>query len=94
LRFVGRALLVLLVWSLALVALLRSVEMVIEHQRTSARVAALRQQYEEQLRDYADLLAEGEHIVNDEEYQVKLLKERLGYAQPDETPIIVLPEED
>jgi hypothetical protein len=61
-----------------------------EHQRLSREVRSLQQDYAENLDAYAAQLAENERIASDEERQVELLKERFGYTEPDETPIIIL----
>jgi len=89
-RAIVRVSLFLLIWSMAVVVARQALDQVWEHQRLSREVHSLQQDYAQHLDDYAEQLAENERIANDEERQVELLKQRFGYTEPDETPIIIL----
>lgn len=78
------------VWVLAVVVAIQAVGQVLEHRQLAREVETLEQDYAQQLDTYAGQLAENELISNDEETQVELLKQRFGYTEPDETPIIIL----
>jgi hypothetical protein len=86
-----RAALLLAVWGLACVQVYRAAASTIEHRRLSSEVASMQADYEEQMADYSKLLAESHLIRTDKPTQINLLKKKLGYTEPDETPIIILP---
>lgn len=88
-----RALLFIAVWGLAAAMLIQAVRSCIQHQRLARQVAGLQQQYDQQMKDYAGQLAEGERLNNDKDYQIELLKKRFGYTRPNETPIVIDHEE-
>jgi hypothetical protein len=88
-----RALLFIAVWGLAAAMLIQAGRSCVQHQRLARQVASLQQQYNQQMKDYAGQLAEGERLNNDQNYQVELLKKKFGYTRPNETPIIVDHEE-
>lgn len=89
-RAAMRVTLFFLIWTMAVVVARQALGQVWEHQRLSREVGALQQDYAEHLDAYAEQLAENERIASDEERQVELLKQRFGYTEPDETPIIIL----
>jgi hypothetical protein len=89
LRLLLRALLLLAVWGAATYALCCSVHHLTEHRQLAADVTSLDADYNRRVSDYAGLLVEGHKISNDPDYQVRLLKQRFGYARPNETPIVV-----
>jgi hypothetical protein len=89
LTILKRAAVVLVIWGLALLQLGRAVASAVDYVQLKNEVSALDAQYQAKLEDYSGLLAEGERIRNDRDYQVELLKENYGYTEPDETPIIV-----
>jgi cell division protein FtsB len=89
LTILKRAAVVLVIWGLALLQLGRAVASAVDYVQLKNEVTALDAQYQAKLEDYSGLLAEGERIRNDRDYQVELLKENYGYTEPDETPIIV-----
>lgn len=82
-----------LVWLVAVCAVSQAIAQGLEHRRLGLEVQQLEQQYDEELSAYADQLAENERIANDPEWQIELLKNHFGYAEPDETPIVILSEE-
>lgn len=88
-----RALLLIVVWSLAVALAVQAVRSCITHQRLVREVAAMQADYQHKLADYASQLAEGERLKSDKQYQVDLLKKRFGYTRPNETPIIIEREE-
>ncbi len=61
-----------------------------EHQQRESELAAARENYDQQLQDYSRLLAEGDALRDDKQYQKDLLKKRFGYTEPDETPIVIV----
>lgn len=61
-----------------------------EHEQRTAELGRMRADYESQADGYAKLLAEGEKIQGDKQYQKDLLKKRFGYTEPDETPIVIV----
>lgn len=85
-----RVALFFLVWSFAVIVAIQALAQVVEHRRLAGEVQLLQQDYRSQLDAYAALLAENDRIASDEELQVELLKQRFGYTEPDETPIIIL----
>jgi len=80
------------VWALALVAAVSATASMIEHHQLRRDVAVLKQDYDREVQEYASLQAEGDRIENDHQYQIELLKKRFGYTEPDETPIVILPD--
>jgi len=89
-RVVQRVLLLLFFWGLACLVSVRAVAQAVEHRQLARETAQLNAQYQQQLQEYAKLLAEGERISNDHDYQIELLKKRFGYTAPDETPIVIM----
>jgi cell division protein FtsB len=88
-----RALLFIAVWGFASAMLIQAGRSCVQHQQLAREVAGLQQQYDQQMKDYAGQLAEGERLKHDKDYQIELLKKRFGYTRPNETPIIVDHEE-
>ncbi len=84
-----RAAVVLGIWMLALLQLGNAVACAVNYVQLKGEVRQLNAQYQARLEDYTSLLAEGEKIRHDPQYQVDLLKKNYGYTEPDETPIIV-----
>lgn len=93
-RIAQRVLLLLFIWGLACLLSVRAVAQAVEHRRLVRETAQLDRQYQQQLKDYARLLAEGERLANDHDYQIELLKKHFGYTAPDETPIVIMHGED
>ena len=87
---IGRTLLLVSIWSCALLAVGQVIVQALEHQRLAARVEQLKSEYDQQVNDYADTLALGDKITLDQEYRLRLLKERFGYAEPDESPMVII----
>jgi hypothetical protein len=92
-RATVRVSLFFLVWTVAVCAVTQAVAQGLEHRQLTMEVQQLEQEYDAQLATYADQLAENERIANDRERQIELLKDRFGYAEPNETPIVILSEE-
>ncbi|MBN2081625.1 hypothetical protein JW859_05375 [bacterium] len=78
------------IWTAAIAVTVSAVRQAEEHRRLAAEVDELEARYEDEFDAYAEQLAENERIATDEEKQVELLKERFGYTEPNETPIIIL----
>lgn len=85
-----RVILFALVWGLALFTLGKAGVLWFEHRQLAAEVQRLEQRRADELKQYAELLAVGQRLANDKQYQLDLLKRRFGYTAPDETPIAVL----
>jgi hypothetical protein len=90
LRMAARMAAFLLVWAIALISLCRSVGLTLAHQRLADSVSTLSAEYEQEMAEYAALLADTERLTYDRDTQIKLLKDRFGYAEPDESPIVIL----
>jgi hypothetical protein len=82
-----------LVWGLAVFYGVQAVAAMLEHRQLRAELVQLHSQYDSDLETYSDELAHGERIRKDEQYQIDLLKKKFGYSEPDETPVIILPEQ-
>jgi len=82
-----------LVWGLAAFYGIQAVAAMIEHRQLRNELAQLHSQYDNDLENYSNELAHGERIRKDEQYQIDLLKKNFGYSEPDETPVIILPEQ-
>jgi hypothetical protein len=93
LRVIARLAAFTLVWLLALLALWHSLGSTLDHRQLASKVDALSVEYEQEMTRYASLLADIERLTHDRDTQIKLLKDRFGYAQPDESPIIILRED-
>lgn len=89
LRVLWRAAALLAIWGLACYAGYCSFARLAENRRMAADVHRLSAAYDSRVSDYAGLLVEGKKISTDPDYQVNLLKQRFGYARPNETPIVV-----
>jgi len=89
LTLLKRGALVLTIWMLALLQLVQVGVGIAHYISLKREVHALNAQYQSKLEDYTGLLAEGDKIRHDPQYQVSLLKRNYGYTEPDETPIIV-----
>ena len=89
LRLILRALLLLAVWAAAGYAAYCGGQRLVEHRKVSSDVTRLSSDYDTTVSNYAGLLVEGKKISSDPNYQVHLLKQRFGYARPNETPIVV-----
>ena len=89
-RAVVRVTLFFAVWTVAVSVAVSAIKQADEHRRLAAEVTALEGRYEDEFDAYAEQLAENQRIAVDEEKQVELLKERFGYTEPNETPIIIL----
>lgn len=61
----------------------------LEHQRLAAEVRALDAHLDAQKTDYSGSLAERQRLQQDPDEQLRLLKERMGYARKNEIPIVV-----
>jgi hypothetical protein len=83
-----------LIWGIALFYAVQAVGAMMEHRQLSAELGQMQKQYNSDLRSYSQELAHGEKIRGDEQYQIELLKKKLGYSEPDETPVIILPEQN
>ena len=93
-RVAQRVALLLLVWGLACAVSVRAVAQAVVHRNLVHQTAQLESQHQQLLEDYAKLLAEGERIANDHDYQIELLKRHFGYTAPDETPIVIMRGDD
>lgn len=80
----------LAVWIIALVALQQTAVRLIAHHELASRVEMLEQRYDQELEDYALLLADIDRIANDPVTQVTLLKNEFGYTKRNETPVVIL----
>ena len=89
---VRRAFVLLAVWAFAICISVKSVSSFIEYRALASEVAELESQYDCQLTKYASLLAQGQRIENDPQCQIDILKGKLGYAEPDEIPIVIVQE--
>lgn len=74
--------------------LYRTGEAFIEHRKLRAKVAQLEREYDTQLEELGQVLSEEDRLRNDTEAQEQILIDRFGYARPDETPIIIIDEEN
>ena len=91
---VGRVLLLLIIWGLAGAVSVRAVAQAVTHRRMLRETAVLQQEYDALLEQYAATLAEGQRLSSDHDYQLELLKQEFGYTAPDETPIVILRQDD
>jgi hypothetical protein len=87
---IRRAISVAAVWSLALASLGLAFGAYVQHREAKAELDKLASLYDSQMQDYGRLLAEGEQLRGDKDYQIKLLKKRFGYTEADETPIVIV----
>ena len=87
-----RAIILLAIWLVASIAAVRAMGSMLEHRRLASEVAVLENEYQCQIEEYTQLLTEGDRIENDHNYQIEILKKRFGYTEPDETPIVILPD--
>lgn len=92
-RTVKRATVFLLIWITAGFVVKHAVCQAINHQRLSTEVRCLETDYQDEMNEYAEVLAENERITSDHDTQIAYLKDKFGYTEPDETPIIILREE-
>lgn len=90
---IRRGILLLAVWACALFLCAKAAQAINLHNRKSAEVAELEEQYNAMVQEYAGLLAEGEKIATDPEKQIGILKDHYGYTLPDETPIVIVTEQ-
>lgn len=90
LRLVTRVLLFAAVWTAAVLIGWHALKLSIARNQLKADVQQLQNEYNGQLETYAGLLAQIEKIETDHETQVEMLKNQFGYAEPDETPIVIL----
>lgn len=90
LRLVTRVLLFAGIWTAAILIGWHALKLSISRNNLKAEVQELQSEYNGQLESYAGLLAQIEKIETDHETQVELLKNQFGYAEPDETPIVIL----
>ncbi len=79
---------------IACAVLYRTGEAFFAHRQLRAEVAQLEHEYEEQLEELGQVLSEEDRLKNDAEAQKQILIDRFGYTRPDETPIIILDEEN
>jgi hypothetical protein len=90
-----RLLLAALVTSIIACAVLyRAGEAFFEHRKLRAEVAQLEHEYETQLEELGQVLSEEDRLRNDTEAQEQILIDRFGYARPDETPIIIVDQDN
>jgi hypothetical protein len=89
LRLLGRAIVLLGIWTGAGFAAVSCFQRCVEHRRMTADVHRLSKDYDRSMSDYAGVLVEGQRISDDPDYQVHLLKQRFGFSRPNETPIVV-----
>ena len=87
---IKRAFTLLAVWSLGAYCVFLAYSAWQEHSERSRELASARAEYQQQLQQYGHILAEGESLRGDEQYQKDLLKKRFGYTEPDETPIVIV----
>lgn len=90
LRMVTRLILFASVWTAAVLIGWHALELSISRNQLKAEVEEMQREYSGQLEIYAGLLAQIEKIETDHETQIELLKKQFGYAEPDETPIVIL----
>lgn len=64
------------------------------HHKLDREVRDLRARAADEFASYSNELARGERISKDKDYQAGLLKENYGYTKPDETPVIIIHQED
>jgi len=93
LRIIKRAVLFIAVWTAAILVVKQAVCLASQHQKLSDEVRILEEEYRGELSDYAGVLAENERIASDHETQISYLKDKFGYTEPDETPIIIIRDE-
>jgi hypothetical protein len=91
---IKRALCVAALWLLALGSCGLALGAYRQYSQARSDLDVLRRTYDSQMQDYGRLLAEGEQLREDRDYQVKLLKKRFGYTEPDETPIVILKKDE
>jgi hypothetical protein len=85
-----RSLALLLVWGLAAFTLSIAYRSYSRNRAVAQEVSRLQSDYTSQMDAYAGVLVEGDKLENDHDYRIQLLKDRFGYAEPDETPIVIL----
>ncbi|MCC7478641.1 hypothetical protein IT575_09325 [bacterium] len=87
---IKRVLSLLAVWAVAGYSAWMAYSAWQEFQQRQAELAGAQADYKQQLDDYGRLLAEGDALREDKQYQKDLLKKRFGYTEPDETPIVIV----
>jgi hypothetical protein len=87
---IKRALTLAAVWSLASYCAYLAFGAWQEHKLRETELRAAREDYDARLQEYSKLLAEGDALRGDKQYQKDLLKKRFGYTEPDETPIVIV----
>lgn len=87
---IKRALTLLAVWSLGGYCAFLAWTAWQEYGERRQELSAARAEYKQRLEHYGQVLAEGESLRGDEQYQKDLLKKRFGYTEPDETPIVIV----
>jgi cell division protein FtsB len=65
----------------------------VQHERLRLRVAALQDQQSELEDEHNQTVERGKKLQSDPETKLDLLKDRMGYSQRDEIPIVVQVEE-
>ena len=90
---IKRATFILAVWFMAIVALCYCVGIWQERRVLAQEVDQLAQQYDSQIDEYTTVLAGKQELIDNPEAQKKFLKHEMGYAEPDEIPIVILTEE-
>ena len=93
LRIIQRAVLFIAVWTAAVLVVSQAWGLSVRHRELSDEVRGLEGQYRTELAEYADVLAEKDRIASDHETQISYLKDKFGYTEPDETPIIIIRDE-
>ena len=78
------------IWSLAGLALAAAARSYSANRAKAAEVAELEARYGQEMDDYASVLLRGEKLAEDQDFRIRLLKDRFGYTEPDETPIVIL----
>lgn len=74
--------------------LYRTGEAFLAHRRLKAEVTQLEQEYESQLQELGQVLSEEDRLKHDTEAQKQILIDRFGYTRPDETPILIIDEDN
>ena len=87
-----RLLLLVAVWTCAILIGYQAVRAYLQHRAVSQAVAGLDADYNDRLQVYASELAEGQRIEGNAEYQKELLKKHFGYTERNETPIMIIHE--
>jgi hypothetical protein len=93
-KLVWRAIVLLALIALTVSSIIRATMYSVQHSELAQQVAVLEAEHEKQKLQYTGSLVERQRLQSDPEEQVKLLKEKMGYARKNEIPIVVSIEQE